>query len=361
MKKNKRLKPEKRNKKSKELQSSYKIRWTTYLLLVIDFCAVVSFVLMYGPFSFFRDWFVTSSMWTGQHRYFARTFFTEEGIMLVLKNNAIKSVDEDTDIGNIEIGNWQSDGNYSSIYEQQILERDFDNQEYKIIEISENRANGWLIVIYDPSRVSLATANRINNGGNVGSDIAKQYDATVFINASAYSRSGGKLIPHGTTIQDGKVVSIGKNMKYTDFAIGIIGFTHDDKLVLCKDTQENITKYNFRDAVTFGPTLIVNGKASETSGKAGGMNPRAAIGQRKDGIVLFLIIDGRSSKNGVGANFNDLTQIFLRYGAVNAANLDGGGSTTLIVEGQLVNRPCGAGSCGYGVMERYIPNGWIFK
>ena len=81
----------------------------------------------------------------------------------------------------------------------------------------------------------------------------------------------------------------------------------------------------------------------------------------EDGIVLFVVIDGRSSKS-VGISMAELTELFVRYKAYNAANLDGGGSSALWARknptdssGSLVNKPVGYGYSG----ERYLPNAWM--
>ena len=333
------------------------IRWSTYVLVILDFCAVIGVFTMYGPLSYVRDWYVTTAMGTGNHRYLAQIFYSNDSIKKIMANNSITDIGEDTDTTGIIIGGYQDDGNYASVYEQQILEKEFDGQEYKVIEINENRYKGFLVAIYDPSRISLAVAKGKNGQGEIATDIAAKTEAKVLINGSAFGKGTGKLIPHGTTIVNGKIVSKGR----TKANAGLIGFTNDDVLVLCKDTPANLSTYNFRDAVYFGPFFIINGKPSYTSGQAGGLQPRTAIGQRKDGIVLFLVIDGRSSKNGIGANYADITKIFLRYGAVNAGNMDGGGSTSLVVDGELKNNPCGWGSCGQGYTQRYIPNAWVFK
>ena len=86
-----------------------------------------------------------------------------------------------------------------------------------------------------------------------------------------------------------------------------------------------------------------------------GTHPRSAIAQRQDGIVLFLVIDGRSLKSK-GADMNDLVDILLRYHAYNAANLDGGNSSALVINNELINHPI-----NWDNMEktRPIPDGFI--
>ena len=66
----------------------------------------------------------------------------------------------------------------------------------------------------------------------------------------------------------------------------------------------------------------------------GGKNPRTAIGQRADGAVLFLVTDGRGASGHLGATASDLIGIMQEYGAVNAANLDGGSSSSMVYKDQ---------------------------
>ena len=188
-------------------------------------------------------------------------------------------------------------------------------------------------------------------------NMAEENDAVVAINGGGfydpnYNSSGG--IPQGIVIKDGKVVT---NRTYTKTG-GIIGFTNDNKLVLGKMTASEALAMGVRDAVTFGPFLIVNGTPSFIKGNGGwGTAPRTAIGQRKDGIVLFLVIDGRTITRP-GADMVDLTEIMTNYGAYNAANLDGGTSCGLVVEGELINDPINSDGQH---MTRPIATGFIVK
>ena len=85
-----------------------------------------------------------------------------------------------------------------------------------------------------------------------------------------------------------------------------------------------------------GDALINEVPDSATYG--GGKNPRTAIGQRADGSVLLLVVDGRQA-NSLGATFKDLAYIMLEYGAVNACAMDGGTSTQMVYYGQVLNNP----------------------
>ena len=157
-----------------------------------------------------------------------------------------------------------------------------------------------------------------------------------------------------TDLADGKIVSDYEDAKMGG---GFVGFTKDDKLVLGKMTKEEALDMGIRDAIEFGPFLIVNGKSSFVKGNGGwGIAPRTAIGQREDGIVLFLVINGRLATS-IGADMGDLTEIMENYGAVNAANMDGGSSSALVINNEIINTPVAGGDNGL----RDIPTFWIVK
>ena len=129
--------------------------------------------------------------------------------------------------------------------------------------------------------------------------------------------------------------------------------------MLTKKSAKEAIKAGMDRAVEFGPFLIVNGKESTFKGNGGwGIANRTAIGQRQDGIVLLIVIDGRSSESQ-GISMVDLKDLFVRYKAYNAANLDGGGSSAMYAvvkgKGKLINNPQGFGYSG----ERYLPNAWM--
>ena len=138
---------------------------------------------------------------------------------------------------------------------------------------------------------------------------------------------------------------------------GFIGFTKENKLILGNMSKEEALAKGYRDAIEFGPYLIVNGKRSFIKGNGGwGVAPRSAIGQRKDGIVLFLVINGRLATS-IGADMVDLCDIMERYGAYNAANLDGGSSSELVINQKIVNTPVAGGENGLRNMSTF----WVVK
>jgi len=312
--------------------------------------------LLYGPFSGFRDWLITTAMTTMSHQYFATWFYDDDTIQEVLNKNRIQEIDEITDIDTIEVAEIIEEKiEYENEYEREILEKDPDNEDYKIIEIEGKGYSGYLAVIYDPARIKTVYSKKIGTSGQYLTQMAKDNEALVAINGGGFEDpnfSSNGANPLGITISDGEVITD----KYYGGSGGLIGFTEDDKLVLGKMTVKQAREMNVRDAATFGPFLIVNGKASEVLGNGGwGTAPRTAIGQRKDGIVLFLVIDGRTVTKP-GADMNDLIEIMQNYGAYNAANLDGGTSSAMVVDGDIINDPVDSSGAH---RTRYISTGFI--
>lgn len=344
-------------KKEKKPMKKWKKRLLTIILILFIVGGSSGLFLLYGPWHGFRDWLITTAMTTLNHQWIATMFYSDETIAEVLGNNVVIESGEDTNTDEVEIISNINSNQYANEYEKAILQKDAGNDLYKVIEISGKGYTGHLVAVYDPSKISVCTTKYLGTKGQYIVDMAKENNAVVAINGGGfvdpnYNSLGG--VPQGTVIKNGKIVS-NRTFKKTG---GIIGFTKDNKLVLARMTANEAIKNGVRDAVSFGPFLIVNGKASFIKGNGGwGEAPRTAIGQRKDGIVLFLVIDGRMVGRP-GADMVDLTEIMQKYGAYNAANLDGGTSCGLVVNGQLINDPVN----GNGKHKtRMIATGFIVK
>lgn len=345
-----------KKKKNKNMKLWQKI--VVILICLGLICGSGVAFLLYGPYPNFRNWLITTAMTTMSHKYLATWFYDDDTINKVMQENYVKESDEETDLDAISFVDYSnSKVMYKNKYEKEILTHE-EGATYKLININEDGMRGYLIAVYDPSKVKVATASNMNNNGEMLTTIAKKNNAVVAMNASGffdpgYVGNGGK--PHGAVIKDGKLVS---NLARSNVGGGIIGFTNDNKLILGKMSAEEALAKGVRDAVEFGPFLVVNGEPSFIKGNGGwGTAPRSAIGQRQDGIVLFLVMDGRDYAHGIdGVGMVELTEIMMRYGAYNAANLDGGTSCGLVINGELTNQPVnGSGK----KTTRAIPNAWI--
>ena len=331
---------------------------TAIFLIIIDVCMIICLFLAYGPFSYLRELYITTAMTTMSHKYLARTIYTEDMINDVLDGNYVKETGESTNTNDIVIGNIDDSGEYDSIYDEQILKKDPAHPEYKLIPLKGNGYQGYMVAIYDPSRVELVMTNKLGRVGQFLRELVVDNQAILGMNASGFvdqNEMGNGGEPTGIVIQDGKVIW---DATKTGYSGGIAGFTKDNKLVLTKGTAEEAIKAGVEDAVEFGPFLIVNGKAAEIKGNGGwGVAPRTVLAQRKDGIVLFVVIDGRQPGYSLGISMNELTKLLQRYKAHNAVNLDGGASSSIAIGNETITKPCGYSATG----ERRIPNAWVLK
>ena len=350
-KRNSNMPPKNRNKKNKMI---WKKALITLLMLFVLGGGVFAF-LLYGPYPNFREWLITTAMTTMTHQYLATWFYDDATIQDVLARNSVVESGETTDPTLTVITNSNEKKEYANEYERQVLEKDSEDQVYKIIEIEGKGYSGYLAVVYDPSRIKTVVTKKLGTCGQYLKTMAEENDALLAINGGGFvdpNFSSNGANPLGITFSEGKLVT---SNAYTG-AGGLIGFTEENKLVLGKMTVEKAQELKVRDGVTFGPFLIVNGKSSEVLGNGGwGTAPRTVIGQRKDGIVLFLVLDGRTVKKP-GADMDDLIEIMERYGAYNAANLDGGTSSVMYANGKIINDPIDSTGAH---KTRFISTGFI--
>lgn len=345
--------PEKKKFKKKKEKNS---KGWIITFSILDVIAIVCLFLMYGPISYFRNLWVTSAMTTMSHRYLAYIFFNDNTIANIMQNNIVIEPENEGTTDGVNVDG-KDTGVYTSIYEEQVLKRDEGNDIYKVIDIEGDGYKGHMLVVYDPSRVHLYQYSGLKYGGKQLQQMLKLADAKAGTNASGFSVNSVtyEYSVAGPVIIDGKVISDGGS---TGWGGGIIGFTNDNKLLLTKKSAYEAVEMGVRDGMSFGPFLIVNGEAATFKGNGGyGIAPRTAIGQRQDGIVLLLVIDGRRPGHSLGVDMVELTNIMLKYGAYNASNLDGGGSSSMVVNDEVLSVAGGSGYSG----ERYLPNAWIVK
>lgn len=293
--------------------------------LVIILCGFYSFlgIMMKGPSPHIRDQFVSSVMESSMGGIFAKMILSDEEITAILNRNKTQEFDTITDTNLVKIG---ENKNKAAAAAANPFDPDGDGVE--IHEISGPMYHGIMMVVLDPSRVKVSTLEQYNHTG-AGYTLKEHIEksgAIGGVNGGKYEDKGGMGIggwPEGIVISDGKL-----KMGYPNGSYDVYGFTKDNVLVVGRMTGQQALNIGVRDAVSFGPTLIVNGKAAKYSGNSGGLNPRTAIGQREDGAVLLLVIEGRKTSS-MGATMADLIDVMKEYGAVNAANLDGGMSSAM--------------------------------
>ncbi len=303
---------------------------TVLLAAVALYCAM--FVLAKGPSPTARDLFVLSVRETSAMGFLADLFFTEEEIAAIEKGDAAVEY-EDTDTSIIVIPTDPPQAEDKPQTDAWGL-TDEDGDGIILDTVRGEGYTGYMLVVLDPTRVVLATDPE--NYGIRGSrlaDFVEKYDAVAGINAGGFDDPDGK----GNGSQPDTVVVKQGQIYCGEFGVreGFAGI--DDRGILHVGTPSvsKIRENRIQYGVGFGPVLISNGERVPTY--VSGVNPRTGIGQRSDGAMLLLVIEGRQATS-LGATYEDMAEVFLYYGAVNACNMDGGSSSMMWYQGDYVNK-----------------------
>lgn len=206
----------------------------------------------------------------------------------------------------------------------------------EVIDVEGSTYNGKLMIISDPSRVFVGVPDSYgeNSAGLTVASMIEKYDCIAGTNAGGFydpNGTGTGGIPEGIVIYEGELLWGELYSSYSLAGIDADGILHVGLM-----TGQHALDLGIQYAASYGPALVINGKsAGGTYGLGGGLNPRTAIGQRADGAILLLVINGRSI-GSLGATLDDLVEIMLSHGAVNASNLDGGSSSIMILDGEFL-------------------------
>ncbi len=318
------------------------------ILLVIVTFIVITFVgayttlwmICHGPSEAARNLFVSTMLETGALKFLVSWYFNEEEVLAITSHNVMAQIEEEVDTGLITV---PADENEQS--------EDFDINGIEIIEIAGRSYFAKLMIINDPSRVKLATIypwSDMNHSkeGQTLEELVNSGNFCAGVNGGEYYSTGNwGGVPKGLVVCGGEI-------QYNAPQRGdvMVGFNEDNILVISdignmskEQVAKMVEEQRIRDAVSFKDIddgdnnhftkLIINGESREISGNGSGANPRTAIGQREDGAVLLLVTDGRGAGGHLGATALDLVSIMQEYGAVNAANLDGGSSSAMYYNG----------------------------
>ena len=300
------------------------------VFLILDIVlGITLFVFNFIPS--IREKIILSSI--DSNKWLVYTLYSEDTVSKVINNKNQVKLENTKDLDKIVVESKPLQI-IESEYDEAILTK--DNDDYKLLNITVGGYKAYLVAIYDPSKVQLIHSKTFNTGTGQEKikDMCVRSGGLVCINGGMFVDNGvGSDIPMGYLIKNGKVL-----WRDNYNSASLIGFTNDNKLLLINATAEEAIKKGMRDALEFGPFLIVNGKRIDNNDAVGGFRraARVAIAQRKDGIVLFLVTEGNHSS---GPTMGDITDTLLNYGAYNAANLDGGASSQLAINGELINNP----------------------
>ncbi|GCD08464.1 phosphodiester glycosidase family protein [Clostridium tagluense] len=321
------------------------------LIIIINVAMGISSI-RFGVFPRVQSYLVTTAMVTMRHQYIAKIVASDATINKIMGANTVATISEDTNKDNITIIDEQPE--VEEVAEVTNLFKDKDKQDVNITNINSDKFKGYILTVSNPKKIKLAVTKDLGEYGTNLNDLIKQENGIAGVNASGFVDVDGKGnggVPTGVIIKDGEVLYYEKGFK----TYSLIGFDKNGILTLGNYTIKQMKDLNIQDGISFGPFLIVNNKPATIYGDGGwGINPRTAIGQKQDGTIIFVVIDGRQL-NSIGATIKEVQDIMIEEGCVNAANLDGGSSSVMYHQGKLINSP----SSKYG--ERPLPSAWIIK
>ncbi len=303
----------------------------TLVMLLLLVYSVIG-VVMCGPSEYAGKLLVTTLMETSAAKFVPRLYMSaeavdaiigkeEEATDLAVEKALIKLPEKSTSLPDTS-GDLPAKESESGI---------------EIFDVKGATFYGKMMVIADPTRVYVGIPKDGFGEGKSGMtvhEMIQHYDAIAGTNAGGFydpNGNGTGGIPDGIVIYEGKLLWGEKNSYYS-----LAGIDGDGLLHVGRMTAQAALDNGIQYAASYGPALIVNGTPqNEKRALGGGLNPRTAIGQREDGAILLLVVNGRSV-DSLGATLDDLVEVFLEYDAVNATNLDGGSSSLMIYDGENV-------------------------
>lgn len=341
----------------------------TVVILVLAALVLVMNLVFNGPSPAARDKLTMTLIEASATKWVPALFIGEDTVAEIRESVSDSGLDEDvTDTTKVIIqANNVITGNSN----------EWDNYPdgVRIERRSGDTYNAHIMIVRNPAQVYMGTSTEKFStaipGKRITEVMAENPDVIAAINAGAFNDDGTASsyvgsTPLGLVMSNGNCVwTSGKQPGLEGFA----GFNEDNILVVSKTnlSQSEAENLKIRDGCCFGPVLIVNGEVNlEAYNNKSGFNPRTAIGQRADGAVIFVCIDGRQA-GSLGGTYADIINIMQEYGAVNACNMDGGSSSVMMYRdtyGKL-------GTAGETVMvnnysllqsqPRRMPNFWMVR
>ncbi len=349
-------------------RKNFKRAMSAVISVITALCIMLSgyIALLYVDIPFItplRNVWIETAMTTHSHQWLATGFFPKWLIDDILSNtvstDGITSItqiqtpskDEPVDIlgqADLVVGGKDQLGN-------KVLVNDIE-QGIVIVEVKGEQFVGKLLFVDDPSRIIVGSTNRKGVHGQLLCDLAKSYDAIAGVNASGFYDAdghgkGGQI--NGLCYSQGEVW--GKRTKETS-----VCFDKNNRLIV--GTLNDWDQATVRDGIQFNhPVLIADGvqlmKTNRYHGSGFGIQPRTVIAQRADGVVMLMVIDGRQVGYSVGAKLGECADILIEYGAVTAGACDGGSSSVMAYDGEIITVP----STPMKDTGRYLPNAFLVK
>ena len=321
----------------------------TTLFILVGMLYLVLYKICNGPSLAARDELGSSLLESGQMKFLARMVLSKEELEEIQNKNGRKDMDTEALNKNlIHIESKQADPG-APTPTPFVKDEVFDENGVRVVKFSGASFLATMMIIKDPSQVCVGTTYPWKEKGQTLDKIVDAAGAIGGINGGLYESSGNKGgHPYGVVVQNGEITY---NSPQSHKGLYMIAMNNDNLLIIkdlkgmnAEDVKKYVKEEGIRDCVCFQEEssdknnhfvpLVINGEGRELNGTGSGANPRTAIGQRADGAILFLVTDGRGSAGHLGATASDLIAIMLEYGAVNAANLDGGSSSSMYYNGK---------------------------
>lgn len=364
-----------RSKKERRMRASVTVL-TVFMALFFSFSALYAFIV-YTEVPFVKYWrtiWIETAMTTKTHQWLAELFFPED---VVLEVTGANKPNEDIVGGMENLYYLEGSAGYEDmpvpetkpkvediLGQKELTVGGLDQAGNRVLindieeglvvsEIVGPSYKGQIMLIDDPSRVYIGMTQYPGVTGMRILDMMEHYGAVAGVNASGFrdpndNGNGGEVV--------GMSLSEGRYWGSYVWHYGSIILTTENKLVVGKIT--NWDKYgNIRDGMQFSPVLIADG-VKQVSGSSGyGIQPRTAVGQREDGVIVFLVIDGRDVTHSIGCTVDDMAEELLKYGVINASSCDGGATTALAYDGKVLNKNCSL----HPDLGRILPNAFLVK
>ncbi len=316
-----------------------KNRGFSFLTCLVGLCYIVIFLLittpillMAGPYKNTRKVFISTLLAT-RHKYLLTNYFTDTELnkMMGIKEEPEKEQNETEIVQKIH----DVDIKYA------------DSSEIERYDINTDRYKAYVLEIKNPFKIKVAMTKYLGKTGQKTSEMAKDKGAVAAINGGAfvdvsdngtlYAGTGAQ--PGGFVISEGQLIYPEIMELNSEAEQNVIAFNDEGRLIVGSHSYSELMNLNVKEAMCFRPpNIIINGVRQIKDKMSEGLNPRTAIGQKQDGTVIFLVIDGRKLSNP-GASLYDVQEIMESRGAINAAALDGGYSSTMYYNGEVINSP----------------------
>ena len=300
------------------------------VLLLCGFLYGVILMVCRGPSETARNQFILSVRETSAIGFLANLVLSPEEIAAIEARPTEVVVEADTSL--VEISTTAADQGPVADEWGYV---DDDGDGLILVPIAGESYTGYMLIVLDPTRVVLGFSPKdLGVRGYTVAQFAEKFGAVAAVNGGGFydpSGMGDGSLPEHLIVQDGVIYCAERGVGPGFVGLDDKGFLH----VGLANTQE-VRDKNIQQGCGYGPILVVNGEPMDEASLTSGLNPRTAIGQRSDGAILLLVIDGRRATS-LGASYKDLAEQMIAFGAVNAGNLDGGSSSLMWMNGSYVN------------------------